>query len=269
MFISTAFFAFGLIIGSFLNAVLWRMKEGMGLGGRSLCPSCRAMIHWYDNIPVLSFLFLGGKCRACRNAISWRYPIVEFSTGILFLFLGNAFFVWWDALSWIEIVFYMGASSLLILIFLHDLDTMEIPNILLWIGVGWAVSMLLLLDAYGFNPVTSAFSTRLHPGILAGIVGFLPLFLMATLSKERWMGMGDGFLAFFLGLLVGWPGILVALFLSFGIGAIVGVVLIALKKKGMQSQVPLGPFLIVGTFLSIFLPKWFPGMLESLFWFLG
>lgn len=266
MFILLAFFGFGLIIGSFLNALLWRMREGMTLGGRSMCPSCRAPIAWYDNVPVLSFIFLGGKCRRCRADISWRYPTVEIMTGVLFALLGSAFFSWWNVESWIVTVFYLVAGAILVLIFLFDLETMEIPNILLWIGVGWGLPMLLLLDAYGFHPGVSVWSLRLYSGILAGLVAFLPLFLMAALSREKWMGMGDGFLAFFLGLVVGWPHILFALILAFGIGALVGVSLILLKKKEMQSHIPLGPFLILGAFLALFLPEWFPGIFESLFW---
>lgn len=267
MLIVVSFLGFGLIIGSFLNAVLWRMREGMSLGGRSVCPSCRAKISWYDNVPILSFLFLRGKCRACRGKISWRYPAVECSTGLLFALLGNEFFVWWDVSSWVLVALYSFSAAILTLIFLHDFETMEIPNILLWIGIGSALPLLLILDALGFHLGVSLWSLSLHSGILAGLVGFLPLFLLAALSRERWMGMGDGFLAFYLGLVVGWPNIFCALVLAFGMGAFVGLILIALKKKGMQSQIPLGPFLILGAFLALFLPRWFPGIFDSFLWY--
>lgn len=262
-----SFLGFGLIVGSFLNVVLWRIKEGMTLGGRSMCPACRGRIAWYDNIPLLSFALLGGKCRSCGGGISPRYPAVEFSTGVLFVLIGRMFFSVWNVESWVLTAFYLVAASLLILIFLFDIETMEIPNILLWIGVGWSLPMLLLLDVFRFNPGMSIWSLSLHSGILAGCVGFLPLFLIASISREKWMGMGDGFLAFFLGLVVGWPNILSALLLAFGLGALTGIFLIALKKKEMQSQVPLGPFLIVGAFLSIFLPEWFPRLFEIFFWY--
>ena len=127
--------------------------------------------------------------------------------------------------------------------------------------------MLLLLDAYGYVPGVSIWSLHLYSGVLAGLVAFLPLFLMAALSKEKWMGMGDGFLAFFLGLVVGWPHILMALVLAFGIGAFVGVLLVLLKKKGMESQIPLGPFLIIGAFLALFLSRWFPETVSMFFWY--
>lgn len=267
MFITVYFFIFGLIIGSFLNAVLWRMREGMGLGGRSMCPLCRGKIAWYDNIPLLSFLILCGKCRSCKGNISWRYPLVEGVTGVLFALLGSAFFEWWDASSWVLTVFYVVSASVIVLIFLSDLETMEIPNILLWVGIGWALPMLLVLDALRSVPNTSIWSLSLHSGVLAGLVAFLPLFLMAALSKEKWMGMGDGFLAFFLGLVVGWPSILLALVVAFGMGAFVGVMLIAFGKKGMQSQVPLGPFLILGALFMLFMPHWFPNSVQMFFWY--
>lgn len=267
MFIFIAFSVFGLIIGSFLNAVSWRMKEGIGLGGRSMCPACRGKIVWYDNIPLLSFLLLGGKCRSCKMKISCRYPLVEGATGVLFALLGSTFFSWWNVPSWALTVFYLVSASVLVLIFLFDLESMEIPNILLWIGVGWALPMLLVLDAFAPLPQTSIWSLHLYSGVLAGLIAFLPLFLMAAISREKWMGMGDGFLAFFLGLVVGWPHMMLALILAFGMGAFVGVLLIAFGKKGMQSQVPLGPFLILGAFLALLLPEWFPVAFSALFWY--
>ncbi|QQS15963.1 MAG: prepilin peptidase [Candidatus Moraniibacteriota bacterium] len=267
MLVFLDFFIFGLLIGSFLNAVLWRMREGIGLGGRSMCPQCRAKIAWYDNIPIFSFLFLRGKCRSCRLAISWRYPIVECVTGILFALLGMTFFSLGDISSWVLTVLYLVSASILVLIFLFDLDTMEIPNILIWIGVGWSLPMLLLADAIGFFPGVSIWSLHLYSGVLAGLIAFLPLFLMAALSDEKWMGMGDGFLAFFLGLVIGWPHMMLALVLAFGMGAVVGILLIVFGKKGMKSQVPLGPFLILGALLALVLPAWFPAVSNAFFWY--
>ena len=261
------FFIFGLLIGSFLNAVLWRMREGIGLGGRSMCPLCRGKISWYDNIPLLSFLVLSGKCRLCRGKISWRYPIVEGVTGVLFALLGGTFFLWWSVPSWVLTMFYLVSTSVLVLVFLFDLESMEIPNILLWVGVGWALPMLLVLDAFVPLQSVSIWSLHLYSGVFAGLVSFLPLFLMAALSREKWMGMGDGFLAFFLGLVVGWPHMILALILAFGMGAFVGVFLIAFGKKGMQSQIPLGPFLILGALSTLLLSEWFPSVSRALFWY--
>ncbi|QQS20758.1 MAG: prepilin peptidase [Candidatus Moraniibacteriota bacterium] len=261
-----AFLGMGLIVGSFLNAVLWRMKEGIGLGGRSMCPSCRATIFWYDNIPVISFLLLAGKCRACHVPISPRYPLVELLTAGLFLLIGKTFFVPDRPDAFIETLLFLGASSILILIFFFDLDTMEIPNVLLWFGVGWTLPLLLLLDSIRDSSVASSDSV-LHTGMLGALIGFFPLFFLSFVSKERWMGMGDGFLAFFLGLLVGWPGILIALLFSFTLGASAGILALLLGKKELGSEMPFGPFLIVGTFFAITVERMFPELLRMLFWF--
>src|SRR6056297_1686255 len=92
--ILTFVFIFGLVIGSFLNCLIWRLHTGESLGNRSYCPSCRHQIKWYDNIPLLSFLFLRGKCRYCGKNISWQYPAVEFVTAVLFLY---SFYLYYTA----------------------------------------------------------------------------------------------------------------------------------------------------------------------------
>ena len=252
------FFCFGLIIGSFLNAVLWRMKEGIGLGGRSMCPKCRKKIAWYDNVPVISFFALGGKCRHCRKKISWRYPTVEVVTAVLYLLIGQSFFQPFDTLSWVLTAYYLVIVPVLLLIFLYDFDTMTIPDILLWIGVGWSLLLFLSLDALRFQPAVNIFSLRLYSGIAAGLGAFLPLFLLSALSRERWMGLGDGFLAFLLGLVLGFPNILFGMTLGFCLGAVWGVGLIMLGKKEMKSRMPLGPFLIAGALSILFLSAWSP-----------
>ncbi len=258
VFLCVSFFIFGLIVGSFLNAVAWRLREGMSLGGRSMCPKCRAMIVWYDNIPLFSYIILGGKCRSCHTTISRTYPIIEGVTGILFALFGVTFFVSQDVGTWMVTGFYLVAVAILTLIFMHDLETMEIPDILLWVGVGWSLVMLLVLDAYAFEPSVSIWSLRLYSGIVAGLAGFFPLFLISALSQEKWMGMGDGFLAFFIGLVTGWPTVLYALTMGFCLGSMIGIFLVVFRRKHMRSQLPLGPFLVTGAILAILLSAWFP-----------
>lgn len=231
-----------------------------------MCPSCRRKIAWYDNIPLISFLILFGRCRQCRQPISWRYPMVEFLTTVLFVAFGSTFFSLWNIQSWLLVAFYLVLVSILLLIFFYDLETMEIPNILLWIGVGFSLPMLLVMDSFSFLPVASPWSLRLYQGVFAGLVGFLPLFLMAAISRERWMGMGDGFLAFLIGLMVGWSNMILALLFAFSGGAIIGLILISLKRKDLQSRIPLGPFLVFGAILSILVPENFPGLLVVFPW---
>lgn len=246
------FFLFGLIIGSFLNVVVYRLNLAETVLGRSHCPDCRKKIRWYDNVPVLSFLLLGTKCRDCGEKISWQYPLLELATGIVFAVTANVFFVASDPGSWLETAFYLGLFSLLLVIFIYDLKFMEIPMLVLWIAVGWTLAYFLFQDFSNFSSAVSLSSLKMYSGLIGGGAAFLFFFSLAYFSKETWMGMGDAYLAFLIGLVAGWPMILPTLILSFSIGALVGIVLIFAKKKTMKSQIPFGPFLIAGLALSIF-----------------
>lgn len=252
------FFLFGLIVGSFLNVVVYRLELAETLMGRSHCPHCKAKVRWYDNVPLLSFVLLGAKCRDCEQKISWQYPAVEFLTGVMFALIGYAFFIPWNFLSWGEVAFYLAIFSVLMVIFVYDFKFMEIPMLVLWLGVGIVLAYYLAFDWLNFNPQMGLSSLRLFSGILAGGGAFLAFFLLSTLSREKWMGAGDAYLALLIGLVARWPLVLWALMLAFTIGALFGIILIVLKKKTMQSQVPFGPFMVLGCFLAVVLPTIFP-----------
>ena len=248
MFLFYSFvFLLGLTVGSFLNAVVDRLEKGeSALRGRSYCPHCKHQLAWQDLIPVASFLMLGGKCGYCKGRISPQYPIIEIATGLIFLILnlklqvsnlnqGSSF----ETLS----IFYLWAiASFLVILFVYDLRHYILPDRILFPAIGLALLWdLLALRSLGEGGsfVVSGF---------AAAAFFLTIFL---LSRGRAMGFGDAKLALFMGLFLGWPNILVALFAAFFSGALVGIVLIVLKKKGMKSEVPFGPFLIGGTFLAL------------------
>lgn len=254
------FFLLGLVIGSFLNVVVYRLELAESLLGRSHCPNCQKQIRWYDNIPLLSFVLLRAQCRDCEGKISWQYPLVEFFTGVVFALVGYAFFLPWSFLSWGETAFYLAIFSVMLVIFLYDFKFMEIPMLVLWIGAGATVGYYLVFDYLNFQPQMGISDLRLFSGILAGGGAYLAFFLLSALSKEKWMGMGDAYLALLIGLVARWPGIVFALLLSFTIGAIFGIILIALKKKTLQSQIPFGPFMVLGCFLAILLPFVFPSV---------
>ena len=249
-----------LIIGSFLNAVVYRLNAVESLLERSHCPNCKKKVRWFDNVPLLSFILLSAKCRDCGEKISWQYPLVEASTGIMFAILGNYFFSPIDLGSWILTAFYLTVFSILAVIFVYDFKYMEIPMIALWLGVGVSLLYLVGNDWQNFHFAASIFDLGTISGILGGVVAFLFFFALAAYSKETWMGYGDAYLGLLIGLIVGWPNILWALTLSFTIGALVSVGLIALRKKNMKSQVPFAPFLVVGTFLIVVLPQAFPAL---------
>jgi len=247
-------FLFGLIVGSFLNCVIYRLEQKQSfLGGRSFCPHCKHTLSWQDLIPVFSFLFLKGKCRYCQKRISWQYPLVEIATGILFVLLLNyeLGIMNYEIFSFKFIAYFLFLilnSSFLILIFVYDLKHFIIPDKVVFpaiiIALGFRVWDLIShwsLEFGVFHPFIAAF----------GASGFF--LLIVLISRGKWMGVGDIKLAFLMGLLLGFPYILVALFFSFLIGAIIGIGLILAKRKTMKSEVPFGPFLVIGTFIALFL----------------
>jgi len=252
------FFILGLIIGSFLNVVICRMDLAETILGRSMCPHCKNKIRWYDNIPLLSFIILKTKCRDCQEKISWQYPLVEFFTGLIFVLVGNYFFSNLDVQSWIATAFYCILFSVLIVIFVYDLKFMEIPMLMIWIGVGITAMFYLFFSRMSFGSGSEFLSLNLVSGIIGGVAAFLFFFLLAAISKEKWMGMGDAYLGFLAGFVVGWPAVLFSLMSSFFIGSVIGIILIIFKKKTMKSQIPFAPFLVLGILLAVILPKMFP-----------
>jgi len=250
LFYSIIVFIFGTIVGSFLNCVIYRLEQGQSfLKGRSYCPLCKHTLSWQDLIPVLSFLFLKGKCKYCSQKISWQYPLVELSTGILFLF------IYLISKGPSSVIFNWVVSSFLIIIFIYDLKHYIIPDKIIYpaifvSGIWYLVSGIwylvsgIFLNIYTkyeiLNTIYSAFGAALF---------FLAIVLV---SRGKWMGVGDIKLAFFMGLFLGWPDILVALFSAFFIGAIIGTGLIVAGRKKLSSEVPFGPFLVTGTFLALF-----------------
>jgi len=259
-------FFFGLATGSFLNSIIYRLQTGESfLWQRSFCPHCKKTLTWQDLIPLLSFLFLRGKCRYCQGKISWQYPLVEFFTGILFIFI---FWNWSFGLDWslgIEIwdffnlLYLLIISCFLIIIFVSDLKYYIIPDKIIYpaIGIAFLYRLFEVLkfgnwDFFriwdlGFG-ILKPFLTPFFSALLAGAF----FFAIVLISKGRWMGWGDPKLAFFMGFFLGFPKIIVGLFLAFLIGAIIGIGLVVLKKKTLKSEVPFGPFLVIGTFIAFF-----------------
>jgi len=234
-------FLFGLAGGSFLNVVICRLKTKKTIFfGHSYCPKCRAVLKWYDLIPVLSFLAQRAKCRYCRKKISWQYPLVEIATGLLFVLIFNQFYP-----DYINLVYYLIISSLLLVIFVYDLKHYIIPDKIVFPGIIVSLIYLIYLEASLPN---------IWGGVLTGLGAGGFFLALVLVSKGKWMGLGDVKLAFFMGLILGWPNILTALFLAFSSGAIVGLILIALKKKGLKSEIPFGPFLAGSTLITMLYP---------------
>jgi len=267
-------FIFGLIIGSFLNCLIWRLHEKIPLtpfvkGGnkwnRSYCPKCKKQIAWHDNIPVLSFIMLWGKCRQCGKAISWQYPIVELTTGLLFAvaFANNFQFFPVEpgqAMANFQTIFLAMPDlakldnfqfsmkilrdffliSVMAVIFIYDLRWYLILDI---VTLPACLVMLIFNLILGFS---------LWNLLIFGIIGGSFFLIQFVISKGKWIGGGDIRLGLLIGLSLGWPGALVAIIISYFIGSIAGIGLILVGKKKWSSKVPLGVFLAAGTIITLF-----------------
>lgn len=244
-------FVFGLLVGSFLNVVLFRFETGETVvSGRSRCNACRQTIAWYDNIPLLSFILLRGKCRGCGSPISGQYPAVELSTGVLFAIAGARLYIPGSREAMFELALALGLIAILTIVFVYDLVHMEIPMSALWAGIAWSVGMLFLL--WYFPSSQGLFvDSRLWDGLIGGGIAFGFFYALVFFSRETWMGMGDAWLALILGLVAGWQFLLPSLTLAFGTGALFGIGLIVLGKKQMQSRIPFGPFLVVSVLFIV------------------
>jgi len=260
IYIYITVFIFGTFIGSFLNCLIYRLENKKSfVFGRSICPKCKHKLAWYDLVPIFSFVFLKAKCGYCKAKISFQYPIVEIITGFLFLLIfnhqlsviNNQLLVF----NFINLAFLFFIFSSMLAIFIYDLKHFIIPDKIIYPLT--AITLLYLI----INHQSSIISY-----LLAGIGAFLFFLFIHLISKGKWLGFGDVKLVLFLGIFLGWPNILLSLFLSFIIGAIIGIGLIALKGKGLKSQVPFAPFLLIGTFIAFFwgneIISWYLGLLS-------
>jgi len=250
--LAIVFFVLGIIIGSFLNVVIFRYNTHRSFGGRSGCMTCGKKLSWYELLPIFSFMFLRGRCHGCKMRISYQYPLVEFITGIIFAFLfikfQNVFF--FDTIGFtISYAYYAIIFSLLLVIAVYDLKHKIIPDTLVVVLGILSFLGLFLFSNFLFFP---HWPTILE--FLSGIFIALPFALMWLLSKGRWMGLGDAKLVISFGWLFGLSYALSGLVVSFWSGAIVGLILVAFSKKhGMKSEIPFAPFLVFGVMLAFFL----------------
>ncbi len=233
-------FVLGLVVGSFLNCFVYRLEKKESIKGRSFCPNCRHQLSWHDLFPIFSFLFLMGKCRHCKKKISWQYPAVEVATAMIFLLIFSALSGPAPVWNFLGLAFLFYIASSLVIIFIYDLkhyiipDRVLFPAIIITIIYRLLENFPLFLNYFWAVAVASGF--------------FLFIFLI---SRGRWMGFGDVKLAVLMGLLLGLPNVLVALFLAFFFGAVIGVILMVRGKKKLKSEIPFGPFLILGTFITL------------------
>ena len=227
----------GACLGSFANVCIYRLpKTKQIVSGRSFCPKCKKKINWYDNLPIISFLFLSGKCRKCKKVIPLRYLIVELITGISFLL------IYLNFENLYAIIFLSILSLILIMIFFIDLENFIIPDSLNFTIIG-----LALLKNFLPNFGTSLIH-EINQSIIGGMVGYLSIWLIIylykTFKKIDGMGFGDAKLMAGIGLLFGWQSIPFILFVSSILGLIFVVPSLIKKQKTMSTEIPFGPFII-------------------------
>jgi len=247
----------GLAVGSFLNVVIYRLPRGESLWyPPSHCPKCGAFIKWYDNIPLVSFLILKGKCRNCQGFISWRYPLVEALTSALFL----TCFLFHSPLSLSSLLFFFKDILFIIIlipIFFIDIEKGIIPN---------KLSYSLIICGFLLSLITKdTFSSLIGIGLGTGI--FLAIFALGSLwLKQAGMGMGDVKLAAGIGAFLGYKEALLCIFLSVILGGIVATGLLLAHIKGRKDRIPFAPFLVASALISLFWGKNIIHFYLSLIW---
>ncbi|MFA5163572.1 MAG: prepilin peptidase [Patescibacteria group bacterium] len=255
-FLLLSMFVFGLVIGSFLNCLIWRLYKEESLWGRSYCPECRHQIAWYDNIPLLSYIILGGHCRHCHKRISWQYPALELLTGVLFVLAGIKNFGGWAQLSAYtssDILFHLSSArfylslgrdyfiiAAMMIVLVYDLRWYLISNLVIWpaaviifilniiLGLGWLSSLVFALISAGF------------------------FWLQFVVTRRRGLGEGD----IWLGLLLGFifpdlPSWWLMIISSYFLGSLVGLALMISGRKKWGSKLPLGVFLAIGAIIIL------------------
>ncbi len=267
-------FVVGASVGSFLNVVIDRVPAGKDIiSKRSFCDKCKKTLAWYDLVPIVSWLVLRGRCRYCREPISPQYPIVEGATALLFVFVSSKFLPFNSANSaltlshYLTLFYYLFSISVLIVIFVIDLKRQIIPNKISYFAIFVSLIYLLILGLLQ-TQVTRSLTAQIAPSLVstqlqtilfakintiaAAAVAAAAFFAIVYVSNEKALGGGDAKLVLFIGLLVGWPLILVAIFLSFILGAIVGLNLILLNLRKFGQRIAFGPFMCVAAIITLF-----------------
>jgi leader peptidase (prepilin peptidase)/N-methyltransferase len=247
-------FILGLIVGSFLNVCIYRLPRGKSVvSPPSACPSCNVPIKPWDNIPLLSYIFLRGKCRKCGERISIRYPIVELLNGIFYLAVFKFFGFGW------HLPFLFAFASAMIVITFIDLDFQIIPDAITLPGivVGLVGASFILPDPFVVSTV--GFKNSIAGLLLGGGL----FFLIAVLSRGG-MGGGDIKMMAMVGSFMGWKAVLMTTFLGSLAGSIVGIFLMLFKGKGRKTKIPFGPFLALGVVITLFfggsIMRWYLGL---------
>lgn len=253
-----AAFVIGVVVGSIVNATVLRTKSGLPIMSRAKCVGCVEPIAWFDLIPVVSYFVLKGRCRRCTSAIEWQYPAVEFAMGVLFTLFAARIFLGLGIPGFVGegeygLLFIRDAivSMFLVVIFLYDFRFSVIPD---RFSIPAMVAALLLNLALGATPW----------GILLGGLAIGAFFSIQFLASQgRWVGGGDIRMGMLMGFLLGLPLGVLALFISYVMGALGGLYLVGKGHRRLDSHVPFGTFMAIGTIVTMIVG---PAILD---WYLG
>jgi prepilin signal peptidase PulO-like enzyme (type II secretory pathway) len=248
-FLGGMIFLMGAALGSFVNMLVYRTAYKYNLiktkkflisknkERRSFCDYCGRQLRWWENLPIFSWIFLRGRSKCCDNPLPWQYPVVELVMGLLavagFWFLKEAVGI--NVIFLGQMGYFLAITTLLMFLLVFDLKYMILPDFGVFMLIGLALIGVI------FDEV------NIIPYLLSAAGGFLFLGGIHWLTKGRGMGFGDAKLAIFMGLFLGWSKIVVAFYVAFITGAVVGLMMILLRKAGRRSQIAFGPFLIIGT----------------------
>ncbi len=240
MFLNLFIFVFGAVVGSFLNVCIFRLPaEASIVKPRSQCPYCHHPIRNCDNIPLISFIILRGKCRDCGGKISWRYPLVELITALMAMLLFLKF-----SLTLSFLIFFIFTAVLIVITFI-DLDHQIIPDILTLPGIPiFCLAAIFLLKIPWLESLLGL--------LIGGGILFAIAFVYELISKREGMGGGDIKLLAMIGGFLGWKSLIFIIFFSSFSGAIVGITAMIIKKQDMKYAVPFGPFLSAATVAYLF-----------------
>ena len=258
-------FLFGAGIGSFINAVAYRINIKKDyIKSRSSCPKCGHVLGFVDLIPIFSFLFLRGRCRYCKERISYQYIVVELISAIVFFayfyFVGVAQIFNFSTVNFIHLLYSVVFIGIFLYIALYDYLYYEISDRLIIISSIITLIYFILLLALRVIPFGLILSN-----LFVGILAFLFFFGVILITRGKGMGGGDMKLAFLIGFIFGYPASIFALFIAFLIGSVVGLLLVSLKIKSMKSMIPFGPFLSCGVVLYIIFYQYLQHLVYTIF----
>ena len=256
---SVIVFLFGLVVGSFLNVCIYRIPRGISIiVPSSRCPSCNNPIKPQDNIPLLSYIMLRGRCRFCKARISMRYPLVEFLNSVFYVAL-----LWRFGFGWHTFVYFVFSSVLIVIAFI-DLDFQIIPDRITLSGIplGFIAGSLILTDPFSRSSLLGMKNSLI--GMVSGFVAFYLIALAgsAILKKEA-LGGGDIKMMAMVGAVMGWKAVILSTFIGSLVGSVVGIFLMVLEGKNRHAKIPFGPFLALGALFTLFFGQ------DMLFWYLG